>query len=375
MFRTIAANIAHVNYEGAGNRRRLAVDLRSFISDPVNLSYITEYHASRNITGHLLPLSPKDAEYIDYLQQSLIYMKDNRPSILDMGDMWAQYERKMLDNAINADPRLYNHIGGLSYKTFSPVPCSLEISARDVFIALSNYAHLHSQFENFGSLHTNLNCGFFTFDNHKINSGIKSYSEWGIISDLLNELTSRKKTINILEIGAGAGQLANIILNNLSGVKYIVIDLPAMHTRAPYLLYQHGGHKICSYKRFVELGSSVEKALEEYDILFLPPWEKGQMLDHNIDLTINMRSLCEMSSEEANSYMKIIDRSSEYFFSINTNKYGYNSDLQGNEYPELDILELEKQLHMDVIKTGVTYGDALLQEKLHHVYALFKKKL
>jgi len=179
-----------------------------------------------------------------------------------------------------------------------------------------------------------------------------------------------------MEIGWGEGQLANIILNQFQDrVKWVVIDLPSMHSRAPYFLFKGSNAKVCTYLRFLELGTNVDEVLKEYDVLLLPPWEKEQLMDCNFDLTINMRSLCEMSSEEANDYVRLIRNNSDHLFSINTNKNSYDVKTQRDLYPELNILDLfpPEGSGFDVLETGATIGDSLFQKNLHHVYAILRK--
>ena len=178
-----------------------------------------------------------------------------------------------------------------------------------------------------------------------------------------------------MEIGWGEGQLANIILSKSEyNAKYVVIDLPSMHSRAPYFISKYSHAKVCTYLRFMELDSDLDKIFKEYDVVMLPPWEREKLLDYDFDLAINMRSISEMSSNEANEYIKLISKNSNYFFSINTNKKSFDLKTQRHLYDELNILELIQLGKSDfqVLKTGVTIGDSFLQKNLHHVYALLK---
>ena len=360
-----------------GNRSSLRPDYSHYLKDPQFLRYVTEVHSTGYFTGHLVDTTPRERDYINYLRASLEFMQANYPA-QNLGAMWSNNDKQMLSNILQSDMRYFNHVGSLSYKIFSPTNPSVEWCVVEVLRTLCLYDYLSSSLNNFDVLHTNLNSGYLTKGDIKLNSKLKSYEEYLILKKLLANLTNNDPSgiLKVMEIGWGEGQLANIILNQFQDkVKWVVIDLPSMHSRAPYFLFKCSNAKVCTYLRFVELGADVDEVLKEYDVLLLPPWEKEQLMGCNFDLTINMRSLCEMSSEEANDYIKLIRNNSNHLFSINTNKNSYDAHTQGDLYPELNILDLFPPTGsgFEVLETGATIGDSLFQKNLHHVYAILRK--
>ena len=361
-----------------GNRSYLIPDYKFYLRDPKILRYITEFHSSSSFTGHIVNLTSKEENYVNYLKDSLEFMKKKYPKE-DFGKMWTNYDKKMLNNILEANVHIFNHIGALSYKAFTPTNPSIESSIREVISSLCLYDYLSPSIKNFNTLHTTLNSGFFIKDNIRLNSKLKSYEEYMIIKNLFDSMlrSNRNKVIKVMEIGWGEGQLSNIILSLLKGkVKFVIIDLPSMHSRAPYFLYKYSKAKVCTYLKFIELGSDIDKIFKEFDVIMLPPWEKQKLIDYDFDLAINMRSISEMSSNEAIDYIKLISNNSDYFFSINTNKKSFDKKTQGLIYDELNILDLIKSndSDFDVLKTGATIGDSLLLKTPHHVFAVLKNK-
>ena len=303
-------------------------------------------------------------------------MSENYPEN-NFGIMWTGLDKQMLTNILNSDLRLFNNLGSLSYKTFAPVNPNYQECISEVIKTLCLYEHLSSAKNKFEMLHTDLNSGYLTKNNIRINSKLKHYEEYNIIENLIVNISkgNTAKEVKIMEIGWGEGQLANIILSKSEyNAKYVVIDLPSMHSRAPYFISKYSNAKVCTYLRFIELDSDLDRIFKEYDVVMLPPWERETLIDYNFDLAINMRSISEMSLNEATDYIKLISKNSNYFFSINTNKNSFDFKTQKHLYEELNILELIQlgKTDFQVLKTGVTIGDSFLQKNLHHVYALLK---
>ena len=364
-----------IQYTDNFNRSELLFDFKSFIDKPENISLITENICNGSFSGQYLDLNEGDKEFVNYLKDSLYFMeaiKKNQklPHTLNYNknSMWTKIESNFLNNIINSDDRFFNHIGSLSYKSFLPINYDFKSSLRDIFFTLTNYNYLRKDGKNFNALYTNLNSPFFTFDNLKLNSNIYYIDIFNKIENILNELQKENNdNIKILEIGPGRGQLANLIFNNIKKIKYVLLDIPPMHSIAPYFLYSHG-KKICSYKHFCSLDKSIDEAFKNFDVLLLPPYEKETLLNYNFDISINCRSLCEMEFEEAKKYINLIDNNSKYFFSLNTKEKSLSK-----EYEKFGILDLERYFkNMSLIDTGYTFGDAIMLKDPHFIYSIFK---
>ena len=366
--------LQEIHFTNNFNRSVLRHNYKSFIDKPENIAFITENICNGSFSEQYFNLNEEDKKFVGYLKESLLFMKglkkEDQNNLLDYNNnsMWTKIESKFLNNVLNSNDRLFNHIGSLNYKTFIPVKYNFKNSLYDVFFTLINYDHLKRENKNLSSLYTNLNSPYFTFDKLKLNKNIYYIDIFNKIEKLMNDLQKESnKNIKILEIGPGRGQLANIIFNNIKNVKYVMVDIPPMHSIAPYFLYKHG-KKICTYKHFCSINKSLDEVFKNYDVLLLPPYEKEILMNSNFDLSINCRSLCEMEFDEAKKYVDLINNNSTYFFSINTNKKS-----QSKEYEKFGILDIEKYLtNMIMTDTGFTFGDAVMLKNPHYIYSIYK---
>ncbi len=370
-------NATTVPYTDDGNRSKQVIDYGFYIKNMEVLQYLTEFRTNSLLTGHLRGATDEEAKFLARALGSLRLMRELKPPEFTVGRMWHELDDKMLSRILEADIRAFNHIGAHSYKDFRKVKVTVETAIREVVRTLCLYQYLKTKESHFPALFTNLNSGFFSVDGKKLNSKIMHYEEWQIIQPWVDKLRTDKsgQEFKIVEIGAGEGQLARIIFSKFERepLKYVIVDLPSMHMRSAYFLFMNGVKNICTYKEFVELGGSLRAALEKFDVVFLPPWEKSKLLDIEVDLYINMRSLSEMSVGEAREYLDIIQLNGRSFFSINTNKASYNPEKQNDIYPELSFLELSDGLKLNVTETGATFADALFMKNIHHVYTIFER--
>lgn len=123
-----------------------------------------------------------------------------------------------------------------------------------------------------------------------------------------------KNDNKILELGGGYGHLAYYVLKKIKNFTYIDFDLPETLTLASYFLSKSFPNK----KNFFYGESKFNKTIEnDYELIFLPPWEIESLDTNSIDLAINKNSLGEMDPEAATNYLRHIIRTSKYFFSMN----------------------------------------------------------
>ena len=171
---------------------------------------------------------------------------------------------------------------------------------------------------------------------------------------LQNFLNNKNNTI--IELGGGYGKLAYYVLNNKKNFKYIDFDIPETLILACYFLSK------CFPDRknfFYGEGEFNKKVMDEFDLIFLPPWEIEKLEENSINLAINKNSLGEMDPETAHNYLKHIHRTSRYFFSMNHEYFRnyfdngkkslvnkeYNSDRKFKElirYPDIGHLIYER---------------------------------
>ena len=111
--------------------------------------------------------------------------------------------------------------------------------------------------------------------------------------------------LNIAEIGAGIGFTA-YAWNRPGTGSYTIYDLPEVNVAQGFFLLKTLGPKN------VSLFGEPQNGL----VRILPSSHYGSG-DENFDITINVDSLPEISSEIADRYLAEISRNSRYFFSIN----------------------------------------------------------
>lgn len=368
----LAAAWEAIPYTGAGNRSVIRLNYRALLQDRQLLRMATEYRATGSFPGHLTELTPEDAAFVDEIRSSLLLLRERQRQVgFKAGRMWDHHNGRMIENALQADRRLFSHVGALDYKSFIPCPRSLEFCLFQVLRALLCYEHLRPPVTDFGGLFTELNSAIFTIDGHAMNEGIRAYEELLALRPVLERLEVHgRKPLRVIEIGAGNGQLTNLLLRE--GATGVVIDLPGMHAQAPFLLHRHSGKRICTYHRFAELGYDVERALLEHDLLYLPPWEIGR-LRSRFDLAVNVHSLGEMSPSEVAEYLRFIDTQCDTFFSVNTTLQGLDARRQP-EYRENSALDFPQHLRMKVCKSGTLFYNTSLQQAPHYSYGIFSHR-
>jgi|LWDU01.1.fsa_nt_gi hypothetical protein len=126
----------------------------------------------------------------------------------------------------------------------------------------------------------------------------------------------------ILEIGAGYGGLANLIMNRFKSTKYIIVDIEPILSAAATFLHKMDKKVVFGNEISVENFMSSDK-----DCLFLHPEQISQIPDKSIDLSINVDSLFEMPNGIAKSYLKHIDRVTSGTFYSNNRKKLHGSEL------------------------------------------------
>ena len=143
--------------------------------------------------------------------------------------------------------------------------------------------------------------------------------------ELLKKNTLLSKYKNILEIGAGCGILASLLLQEKK--KYFIVDIPNMILcSSSYLMTIFPNKKYCLPN---ELTKSVD--LDDKDIIFITPNQIKFLKDNYFDLIINNQSFQEMNYSEIDAYFNLIKRSLKFegkFFSSNrlkkeTNYFDY----------------------------------------------------
>ena len=158
---------------------------------------------------------------------------------------------------------------------------------------------------------------------------------------ILSEFLPKKKN-NILEIGSGFGEFAEIIINN-SKNKYVIIDLPEANILSTYYLNKNLKNKkifiISKNKKFF----LDKKTFDKFDVMIIPPWCKIES-KIKFDFIINARSMMEMNKEIIKKYFSLIQshiKIGGIFLNINRYlKKSKNNKIKICEFPYDDNWEV-----------------------------------
>ena len=140
---------------------------------------------------------------------------------------------------------------------------------------------------------------------------LTSLLEYEKIKILTNSIN---RPLNILELGAGYGRTANMILSLSKDVKYVIADLPpAVFFAKKNLSNSFPNKKIASAFGITDK-SEMMKAFKENDILFVFPHQINLFKKKSFDVSLAIGCLCEMEKAQIINYMKIFENYSNFLY-------------------------------------------------------------
>lgn len=140
----------------------------------------------------------------------------------------------------------------------------------------------------------------------------------------------------VAEIGGGYGEFAYRLLKRRSNVKYICFDLPEVLIKASYFLMTAFPNKrVLLYDELAGRQLTPE-LISQFDIVLLPNFVLPSLTE--ADITINTRSLSEMTMETVNEYIRHICRfTRRYFLHENSNEAilstGNHVEIPASQFP------------------------------------------
>ena len=127
-------------------------------------------------------------------------------------------------------------------------------------------------------------------------------------------ISNSKNKVQIIELGAGYGRTANMILSLMDNVKYVVADLP------PSVYFAHKNLKeFFPNKKIIE-GYNIDNkndlltAYEKSDVLFIFPHQLKFFSDKTFDVSLSIGNLCEMEKAQIKNYMNIFEKISKNIY-------------------------------------------------------------
>ena len=140
---------------------------------------------------------------------------------------------------------------------------------------------------------------------------LNSLSEYEKIEDLLGNLSSRKK--RFLEVGAGSGRTAKVILSINDDAKYVIADLPpAIDVSFKNIKASFPNKKITKGFNLNEM--DLKTAFEKNDILFIFPHQIKFFTEKTFDISIAIDCLHEMDKKIVKDYMSSFEQVSKLLY-------------------------------------------------------------
>ena len=125
---------------------------------------------------------------------------------------------------------------------------------------------------------------------------------------------SVNRPLNILELGAGYGRTANMIMSLSKDVKYVIADLPPSVFFSKKNLTQYFPSKKIKTAFEIDNKSEMMKLYETSDILFIFPHQINLFEKKCFDISIAIGNLCEMEKDQITNYMKIFENFSNFLY-------------------------------------------------------------
>lgn len=157
---------------------------------------------------------------------------------------------------------------------------------------------------------------FISSDVARFQRVVSSLYRHNIFTDLLGASGEKKY---VLEVGGGYGGLAYHLSRIIEKVVYIIVDLPeTLLYSASYLAQHYPQKRIYLYDKssFPEVMESSQ--LVTHDFILLPNYQLQALADLRFDLVVNVASLQEMRTAQAETYLDFIQQTCRGFSIVGT---------------------------------------------------------
>ncbi len=184
-------------------------------------------------------------------------------------------------------------------------------------VLLVLYEHMRHQeiFKNYDKVRTEIYKKYNPYLNieNKIvtQQSLISLLEYEKISSLVKDV---KEPLKILELGAGYGRTANVILSLKPNTKYVIADLaPSVYFSKKTLGDSFKDKKIKSGFEITNQ-KAMMKMFNENDILFIFPHQLKFFEKKTFNISLSIGNLCEMERKQIKNYMKIYENISNFLY-------------------------------------------------------------
>lgn len=144
----------------------------------------------------------------------------------------------------------------------------------------------------------------------------------------------------VIELGAGYGRVAWVLLNAFPGIRYIVVDIPpALAVAQEYLTRLFSDRRTFRFRSFTD-PESVAGELQSAELAFLTPNQLDLLPALGVDLFVNISSLHEMRPDQIAHYFSGVDRHCAGHFYSKQRKHSVNVNdgviIDQADYPVYD---------------------------------------
>jgi putative sugar O-methyltransferase len=147
--------------------------------------------------------------------------------------------------------------------------------------------------------------------------------------EVLAELASAEEPPIVWEIGGGWGGFAYQFKTVCPTVRYVISDFPELFLfSATYLMTLFPDAKFAFYG--ADGTSAADLPWLDADFIFMPHTATDSVAPPKLDLTVNMVSFQEMTTEQVRAYVAhAFELESPYLYSLNRDRSTYNPELSG----------------------------------------------
>jgi putative sugar O-methyltransferase len=112
----------------------------------------------------------------------------------------------------------------------------------------------------------------------------------------------------VLELGAGYGRFAYVLMQAQPGTKYTIVDIPpALYVSQRYLTDALPDRRVFRFRPFAD-HASVADEMAAADVVFLEPQQLELLPDRSFDLGVTISTLHEMRTDQISHYIRELDR-------------------------------------------------------------------
>tara|TARA_B100000035_G_scaffold284344_1_gene267209 strand:- start:63 stop:794 length:732 start_codon:yes stop_codon:yes gene_type:complete len=174
----------------------------------------------------------------------------------------------------------------------------------------------------------------------------------------------------ILELGAGIGMLASVLLKLKKKLKYLIVDIPPVLFFSEYYL-KNIGYKVFGYEDFSKKEKlNIKEIFENYDVICLPTWAIEKISHFEFDLFINEASFQEMEKKQALNYISIFKSKINKYIYLTNSITGHHKASNKNDFGVLE------QTSFDTIKDHLTADFEIKKKEFssNNYQVIFEKK-